>query len=379
MTQRRIPWAAPGAQYRAHRDAIQAAMLRVLESGSYVLGVEVEAFERAYADYCGAAHAVGVASGTDALILGLKALGIGAGDEVITVSHTAVATVAAIIAAGATPALVDIDPVYYTIDPEQIEAMISPRTRAIVPVHLYGQMADLDPVVGLARSRGLRLIEDCAQAAGARAGVRGAGSIGDLGCFSFYPTKNLGAIGDGGIVITSDSEIAARLRRLRQYGWNEHRETLEVGVNSRLDPLQAAILETKLRYLDADNERRAKIATMYAEGLSDLPLDLPSTRPGTSHVYHLYVVAERRRDALMEGLARAGIGSAVHYPVPVHRQAGYAGRVIVPERGLPVTERIVGRTLSLPMYPELSDDDVARVIAAVCAFYAAANSQVPAS
>ena len=238
-----IPWASPAAQYRAHRKAIQTAIARVLDSGFFVLGEEVESFERAFAAYCGVGHGVGVASGTDALEIALRALGIGPGDEVITVSHTAVATAAAVLACGATPVLVDIDEAYYTIDASRIEAAITPRSKAILTVHLYGQAADMDAVLAIARSRKLSVIEDCAQSTGGRYGSRRLGSLGDLACFSFYPTKNLGAIGDGGMVVTADADLAARVRRLRQYGWDEARKTHEVGRNSRLDPMQAIRVE----------------------------------------------------------------------------------------------------------------------------------------
>lgn len=364
-----IPWASPAAQYRAYKGEIQDAIARVLESGAYVLGGEVENFERAFAAHCGVARAVGVGSGTDALILALRALGIAAGDEVITVSHTALATVAAIVAGGAKPVLVDVGETSYTIDPARIEEAIGPRTKAIVAVHLYGQPADLDAIQTIARRRGLRLIEDCAQASGARHGDSRVGSIGDINCFSFYPTKNLGAIGDGGMVTTNDASLAERVRRLRQYGWNETRETDDVGVNSRLDPLQAAILHVKLPYLDADNARRAAIARRYACGLAGLPLTPPATDNAPGHVYHLYVLACDDRDALARHLSKHGVGSAIHYPIPAHKHKGYAERVRIPETGLPVTERLVGRILSLPIYPELTDSEVDWAITAVRQFY----------
>ncbi len=368
-----IPWAAPAAQYRAHKDAIAAAIARVLDSGAYILGGEVETFERAFAAHCGVAHAVGVGNGTDALILALRALGVGAGDEVITVSHTALATVAAVIATGATPVLVDIDAATSTIDPSLIEASVTPRSKAIVAVHLYGQPADLDAIGAIAKRHGLKLVEDCAQAAGAGYRGRRVGSIGDIASFSFYPTKNLGAIGDGGAVTTPDAGLATRVRRLRQYGWNEARETEDVGLNSRLDPLQAAILSAKLPHLDADNARRAAIAERYARGLAGLPLGLPQARPDAAHVYHLYVVAADDRDALIAHLAKQGVGTAVHYPVPAHRHKGYAERVRIPAAGLPVTDRLVGRILSLPIYPELTDAEADRVIAAIRGCFAVAN------
>jgi dTDP-4-amino-4,6-dideoxygalactose transaminase len=365
-----IPWVSPLAQYRAHQAPIQSAINRVLNSGTYILGAEVEGFEGAFAEFCGGTHAVGVASGTDALILALKAFAIGLGDEVITVSHTAVATIAAILAVGATPVLVDIDEVCMTLDSTALAAAVTPRSKAVIAVHLYGQAADLDSIVVFARRHRLAVIEDCAQAVGGRYHGRRLGSIGDIGCFSFYPTKNLGAIGDGGIIVTSDPTITACVRRLRQYGWDDARQTHEAGLNSRLDALQAAILRAKLPYLDADNERRAAIARRYERGLADLPITTPTARAGAEHAYHLYVIACTQRDALMAYLSDRAIGSAVHYPVPVHRQRGYAERAIVPGSGLPVTERICRQILSLPLYPELSDADVERVIATVRSFFA---------
>jgi dTDP-4-amino-4,6-dideoxygalactose transaminase len=364
-----IPWASPLAQYRAHQAPIQSAINRVLNSGTYILGVEVEAFETAFAAYCGGGHGVGVASGTDALILALKALGIGPGDEVITVSHTAVATVAAILAVGATPVLIDVDEVYLTLDPTVLDRAATPRSKAVIAVHLYGQAADLDPILSFARERRLFLIEDCAQACGGRYYGRRLGSTGDIGCFSFYPTKNLGAIGDGGIVLTREPEIAERVRRLRQYGWDDSRQTHEAGLNSRLDPLQAAILHVKLPLLDDDNARRGAVARRYERGLQGLPITIPKERAGAQHVYHLYVIACPKRDALMAYLADHQITCAIHYPAPVHRQHGYAERVILPPGGLSVTDRVCQQILSLPLYPELTDADVDRVIASVRGFF----------
>jgi dTDP-4-amino-4,6-dideoxygalactose transaminase len=365
-----IPWASPLAQYRAYQAPIESAINRVLDSGIYILGAEVEAFENAFADYCGGGYGVGVASGTDALILALKALGIGPGDEVITVSHTAVATVAAILAVGATPVLVDIDEIYLTLDPAALNGAATPRSKAMIAVHLYGQAAELDSILNFARERKLALIEDCAQASGGRYRGKRLGTIGDIGCFSFYPTKNLGAIGDAGIVLTRELKIAERVRRLRQYGWDDSRQTREPGLNSRLDPLQAAILRAKLPHLDEDNARRGAIARRYEHGLHGLPITTPKERPGAQHAYHLYVIACRQRDALMAHLAEHHIGCAIHYPIPVHRQHGYAERVILPPGGLPVNQRICQQILSLPLYPELSDADVDRVIATVRGFFA---------
>jgi dTDP-4-amino-4,6-dideoxygalactose transaminase len=360
-----IPWASPAAQYRAHQAEIKAAIARVLDSGFFVLGEEVEAFERAFAAYCGVGHGIGVASGTDALELAMRALGIGPGDEVITVSHTAVATAAAVLACGATPVLVDIEEAHYTIDPSKIEATITPRTKAIVPVHLYGQAADMDAVLAVARARGLRVIEDCAQSTGGRYGTQRLGSLGDIACFSFYPTKNLGAIGDGGMIVTSEADLAARVRRLRQYGWDETRKTHELGRNSRLDPMQAAILAAKLPHLDADNARRAAIAARYDRGLAGTSCVLPATRANATHVYHLYVLRCDDRPRLMAHLRADQIGCAVHYAEAVHVQKGYAEKSVLPKDRLPVTSAIVDKILSLPMYPELADAEVDRVIASL--------------
>jgi dTDP-4-amino-4,6-dideoxygalactose transaminase len=357
-----IPCANPLAQYLSRRQQILDAVTRVLDSGHYILGPEVEAFETAFAAYCGVEHAIGVASGTDALMLALRGLGIGPGDEVITVSHTAVATVAAVLAAGATPVLVDVEPDYWTIDPEAARRAITARTRAIIPVHLYGQPADMAAIMAIAGEHGLSVIEDCAQAVGAQYRGLRVGSVGDAGCFSFYPTKNLGAIGDGGAVVTKRTDVAARVRRLRQYGWDEHRATEAPGVNSRLDALQAAILGVKLPRLEADNARRREIAARYTEGLAGLPIDSPRARPHTSHVYHLYVIACEERDRLKQRLADADVVAGVHYPVPAHAHPGYDGKCRIGPGGLGLTDRLVGRILSLPMYPEMSAADVERVL-----------------
>jgi dTDP-4-amino-4,6-dideoxygalactose transaminase len=358
-----IPCSAPLEQYRAHKVAIDTAISRVLNDGGYILGRELADFESAFARHCSSAHAVGVANGTDALVLALRAMNIGPGDEVITVSHTALATVAAVLSSGATPSLVDIDPVYYTIDPALIEKAITRKTRAIIAVHLYGQAADIAAIQAIARRHKLRLIEDCAQSTGGFYRGRRLGSMGDAGTFSFYPTKNLGAIGDGGMVVTGSAKLAERIARLRQYGWNGARQTKEAGYNSRLDPLQAAILAVKLFTLDADNARRAAIAARYTSALSDLDIVLPVVRDDSQHVFHLYVLLLKRRDAVKRALAAHGIEAGLHYPVPAHRHKGYADKVRIPKTGLPVTDRLAHTVLSLPMYPELSDAEVDKVIA----------------
>ncbi len=353
--------ANPLAQYQSHKEEIIEAIKGVLEGGNYILGPEVEKFEKSFAAYCGADYAVGVNSGTDALILALRALGIGPGDEVITVSHTALATVAAIIASGATPVLVDIEPAYYTIHPQCFQRAITSKTKAVIPVHLYGQPADMEAIMEIAREHGLFVIEDCAQATGATYKGRRVGSIGNVGCFSFYPTKNLGAIGDGGMVVTKNANLAERIRRLRQYGWDENRITEEPGLNSRLGEIQAAILNVKLKSLDEDNARRRGIAQLYNESLAGLPIVLPKERSDTTHVYHLYVIASEERDRLKGRLAESGVFAGVHYPTPGHLHGGYDRRCQLPGAGLPVTERALGNILSFPMYPELSPMQVARV------------------
>jgi dTDP-4-amino-4,6-dideoxygalactose transaminase len=352
----------PQAQYLAHKAEIDAAMQAVLDGGRYVLGPETAAFEREFAAWVGVGHAIGVANGTDALHLALRALDVGHGDEVITVSHTAVATAAAVTLAGAVPVLCDIEADTCTIDPALIERQITTRTRAIIAVHLYGQAADMDAILEIGKRRGLPVIEDCAQAHGARFRGRRVGTMGALACFSFYPTKNLGAIGDGGAVVTGDDALGARVRLLREYGWAERYVSHTEGWNSRLDELQAAILRVKLHYLDADNASRRRIAARYGVELADTGLVLPVTQEGSEHVYHLYVVRSDRRDALNAHLQARGIAAGIHYPVPIHLQPAYRR---TPSLSLPVTERASREVLSLPIYPELSDTDVATVIAAV--------------
>ncbi|MEW6323935.1 MAG: DegT/DnrJ/EryC1/StrS family aminotransferase [Nitrospirota bacterium] len=357
----------PLAHYRAHKAEIDKAIGRVLDHGWYVLGEEVRAFESEFAIYTGAVHGVGVGSGTEALHAALVACGVGPGDEVITVSHTAVATVAAIELAGAMPVLVDIEPDYYTLDPDQLKPAISSRTKAIVPVHLYGQPANLEPILSIAREHGLRVIEDCAQAHGAVYRGRRVGALGDMACFSFYPTKNLGALGDGGMVLTNDAGLAERTRLLREYGWAERYVSHRPGWNSRLDELQAGVLRVKLGHLDADNAARQRLAALYDERLADCELVLPKRRPEATHVYHLYVVRLPQRNHLRAFLKNSQIEGIVHYPVPIHLQPAYRGRLR--SRGaLPETERAAREVLSLPIYPELGEREVQAVINAVQAF-----------
>ncbi|MGO9139663.1 MAG: DegT/DnrJ/EryC1/StrS family aminotransferase [Syntrophales bacterium] len=362
-----IPASNPLASYRTRKEAIDKAVLKVLEDGWYILGKEVTAFESEFAAYVGCTHGIGVGSGTEAIHMALKACGIVAGDEVITVSHTAVATVAAIEEAGAVPVLVDIEPDYYTMDPDKLKSVIGPRTKAVIPVHLYGQAANLAAILDIARHRGLCVIEDCAQAHGASYMNRPVGALGDMACFSFYPTKNLGAYGDGGMVTTRDAVLAGRCRLLREYGWAERYISSIPGGNSRLDELHAAILRVKLPGLDADNARRIHIAEIYNRLLNDTDLTLPRRRPQGSHVFHLYVVRSRRRDALQAFLKKRGIGTLIHYPVPVHLQPAYRGRIRCGD-GMEETEKAAGEILSLPIYPELTETELHTIAAAIREF-----------
>ena len=359
-----IPFVDLKAQYRSIKPEIDSAIGRVLESTQFVLGDEVAAFERHFAAYCGAADAIGVNSGTSALHLAFLAGGIGPGDEVVTVPFTFVATVSAIVYAGATPVLVDVDPKYYTMDPERLEAAITPRTKAIVPVHLYGQPADMDPILDIARRRGVMVIEDAAQAHGADYKGRRCGSMSEMACFSFYPGKNLGAYGEGGAVVTSDPELARRVRVLRSWGEERRYEHSVKGFNYRMDGIQGAILGVKLRHLEGWTEQRRTRAEAYRRALAGTQAVLPAERPDVRHVYHVFAVRLPQRDAWRARFAELGVQTGVHYPIPVHLQPahhdlGY-GRGAFPE-----SERIAGDILSLPMFPELTDAQIDVVAAAV--------------
>ena len=359
-----IAVANPKAQFEVYRDEIEAAIRRVLGSGWYILGPEVEAFEQEFAEFLGTRHCLGVANGTDALALALRAVGIQSGDEVITVSHSAVATVAAIEQIGAVPVLADIDPVTRCIDPAHIELLISDKTKAVLPVHIYGQPAPMHEIVGLGRKHGLKVIEDCAQAHGAEIDGQKVGTFGDAGAFSFYPTKNLGALGDGGAVITNSFQTAEKVRMLRQYGWRERYISFERGFNSRLDELQAAILRVKLRHLSAGNARRRAIALAYRHALGNGPIQVPSEIPQTTHAMHLFVVESDERDLLRQFLQDQNITTALHYPQAIHQQPAYHDRL----RGadlLPATELLYRRILSLPIYPELNDQQLNRICQAL--------------
>ncbi|HYB43543.1 MAG TPA: DegT/DnrJ/EryC1/StrS family aminotransferase [Candidatus Methylomirabilis sp.] len=360
-----IPQSDPRAGYLAHRQEIDAAVAAVLAGGSYILGREVTAFEREFAAYLGVGHAIGVASGTDALHLALRACGIGSGDTVITVSHTAVATVAAIELAGAAPLLVDVDPTTLTMDPFRLSEAIhrsGARLRAVVPVHLYGHPADMSAILDIAGRHGLQVVEDCAQAHGGSFRGRKLGSWGAIAAFSFYPTKNLGALGDGGAVVTDDPALAERARALREYGWERRYVSEQAGMNSRLDEIQAAVLRVKLRHLDAGNAARRKLADCYETALAESALRLPFAAAGVCHAYHQYVVRSRARDGLKGHLERRGIATSIHYPVPVHLQPAYRNRV-ARTGSLAISEQLAGEVLSLPMYPEL-DLGQARTVAA---------------
>jgi dTDP-4-amino-4,6-dideoxygalactose transaminase len=364
----KISCANPTAQFESHKEEIESAVLRVMRSNRYILGDEVEALEQEFASYIGVSAAIGVANGTDALEIAIRALGIDFGDEIITVSHTAVATVAAIEAAGALPVLIDVDPKTFTINVQQLESVLSTKTKAIIAVHLYGQSADLDLIKAFCRKNDLWLIEDVSQAHGATWKGKRLGSIGDIACFSCYPTKNLGALGDAGLITTNNIELAKRVRMIREYGWANRYVSDLVGRNSRLDEVQAAILRVKLRYLDSDNNKRRKIAACYAQGLKSLPIDLPIINPNCESVYHLYVIKTKFRDSLKAYLAQKDIETIIHYPLPIHLQPAYKNRIKTFER-LEVTKNLSDEVLSLPMYPELNSSSVERVISEVKNFY----------
>jgi len=358
--------ADPKSGFLAHQSEVEEAVLRVLRSGWYILGKEVEGFEEAFAQYHGAGHAIGVGSGTDAIQIALRACNLSTGDRVATVSHTATATVAAIEMSGLIPVLVDIDPDTFTIDPDHLESLTKSDggVKAVVVVHLYGQPAAMHDIQSLAKRYGLKIVEDCAQAQGAKIGDKAVGIWGDVSAFSFYPTKNLGALGDGGAVLTNNEDIGDRARLLREYGWVERYVSHFSGVNSRLDEIQAAILAVKLRHLDEENARRVELAKTYDEALTDTSLTLPSSVEGTDHVYHQYVVRAEDRDELQAYLGEREIGSLIHYPVPVHRQPAYTCLASGPE-GLRNTDRVCQEILSLPMHPQLSKESLDVTISAI--------------
>ena len=358
---RTIPVVDLRAQYLSIKSEIDEAVLRVLDSAQYVLGEEVDAFEREFARYCGAREAVAVNSGTSALHLALLAAGVGDGDEVVTVPLTFIATIAAIEYTGARPVLVDIDPRTCTMDPAAVERAITSRTRAIVPVHLYGHPADMDPLLDMARARGLIVVEDAAQAHGAEYKGRRCGSLGDMAAFSFYPTKNLGAAGEGGAVVTNRPEYAERIRALRSWGQRQRYEHAAKGFNYRMDAIQGAILCVKLRHLEAWTEGRRRIARQYDERLQSAEVATPYARPDCRHVYHAYTVRVANRDGCRRQLEARGVQTAVHYPIPAHLQPAYAD--LGYRRGdLPTAELAASEVLSLPLFAEMTDAQVECVV-----------------
>jgi dTDP-4-amino-4,6-dideoxygalactose transaminase len=357
-------------QHEAIAGELKEAFARVLASGHFILGEEVRRLEEEFASYLAAGDAVGVASGTDALLLSLKVLGVGAGDEVVVPAFTAPPTVVAVVLSGATPVLADVRPEGFTIDPAGVERAVTSRTRVVVPVHLYGHPAAMEELTPLCRGKGLSLVEDACQAHGALLRGKALGTWGSCGCFSFYPTKNLGGLGDGGMVVTGDPALARRLRGIRDYGRIERDLLGEVGYNSRLDELQAALLRVKLERLEAGNERRRRLAGIYREGLQGLPLRLPPADPDMSPAYHLFVIATPQRDLLSAYLKEQGVQTLVHYPTPIHLQPAFAS-LGYREGDFPVAERAAAEALSLPLYPELANREVDEVVAAVRGFFAA--------
>jgi dTDP-4-amino-4,6-dideoxygalactose transaminase len=366
-----VPMVDLKAQYRRIRPEVDAAVARVLETAAFIKGEDCGRFEKEFAAWCGAAEAVGVANGTDALILALRAYGVGPGDEVVTVANTFIATGEAILLNGARPVFVDVDPDTFTMDPGKLEAAFTPRTKLVVPVHLYGHPADMEAIVAIADRHGVPVLEDAAQAHGARVGDRRAGTLGHAACFSFYPGKNLGAYGDAGAVVSNDAGFVARVRQIANHGGGTNKyDNVVLGTNSRLDTLQAAVLRAKLPHLDRWNDERAERARAYTEALAGVPgLTLPRERDGARSVWHLYTVRSGERDALQAHLKDKGIATAVHYPRPIHLQPAMA-----PARGrpgdLPVSERLSREVLCLPLYPELPLETLARVADEVKGFAA---------
>lgn len=364
-----VPFVDLQAEYQTIKGEIDTAIAGVLNRSDYVLGPAVKEFENAFADYCETDHAVGVDSGYSALELILKAYDIGPGDEVITAANTFIATALAISNCGARPVLVDIDPHTYNLDPAQLEAAITPATRAIIPVHLYGQPADMDPILTIARQHDLKVIEDACQAHGARYKGRRTGSLGDAAAFSFYPSKNLGAYGDGGMIVTSDTHVADQARLLRNLGQPAKYQHHIKGYNHRLDTMQAAILCVKLPHLDEGNAARRAAAVVYNRLLADLPVGRPHEAAWAEHVYHLYVIQVTDRNALLAHLNEAGVATGIHYPIPIHLQPAYAELKHKPG-DFPVTEQCAGQILSLPMYPDISQEAVVHTVNSIRAFFA---------
>lgn len=364
-----IPFLDLRAQYQQIGPELERATLEVLRGTDYVLGAPVADFEDAFAAYCGARESVALNTGTSALHLALLAAGVGPGDEVVTVPMTFVATVAAILYAGATPVFVDIDPKTWTMDPSALEAALTPKTKAIVPVHLHGRLADMDAILAVARRHGAWVIEDAAQAHGARRNGISAGTFGDIGCFSFYPGKNLGAVGEGGAIVTNRADMAETIRCLRDWGQNGKYNHVRHGFNYRMDAIQGAALGVKLRHLDDWTDGRRRVAALYDEALSGLDsVQLPPPAKGEDHAYHVYAIRTPDRDGIRARLAQVGVSTGIHYPRPVHLQPAYAKLGYGPGQ-FPVSEAMAAETLSLPIYPELADGTVrqiARAVVQVC-------------
>jgi len=357
----KVPFSDLGATYRALKSEIDAAVSQTLESGWYILGPEVEAFEAEWAEYCDAKHSVGLANGLDALVLALRGLEVGVGDEVIVPSNTYIATWLAVSAVGATPVPVEPNPVTHNIDTARIADAISPRTKVILPVHLYGQPADIDPILSLARHFGIAVVEDAAQAHGARYKGKRIGAHSDIVCWSFYPGKNLGAFGDAGAITTNRDDLAEKIQLLRNYGSRVKYVNELQGVNSRLDPIQAAVLRVKLKHLDSWTERRRKIARHYNTALKDIGLGLPSVPKWADPVWHQYVVCSNMRDTLQKNLEAAGVGTLIHYPIPPHMQKSYAC-LNFSKGTFAVAQRLSNEVLSLPISPHLESDSISYVI-----------------
>jgi dTDP-4-amino-4,6-dideoxygalactose transaminase len=369
----KIPFGELKPQFRSIENEVRAAIDDVLESAWYVFGKHCKAFEEEFAAYVGTRCAMGVGSGTEAIHLALCALGIGSGDQVATVANTCVPTIAGIVATGATPVLVDPNPETLTLDPANLESAITPRVKAIVPVHLYGNPCDMDPILKIAEAHGIPVVEDCAQAHGAEYKGKRCGGFGAAAAFSFYPSKNLGAYGDAGAITTNDPAIAERIRMLRNYGEETRYHHSVKGFNSRLDEIQAAILRVKLRHLDKWNEARRERASAYARVLASAPIILPIEAPWARHIYHLYVIRSTERDALQKHLAENGVGSLLHYPVPVHMQRAYAD-LGYPLGAFPNAERACNEVLSLPMYPELSIENIEIIGNCIARFFEERNA-----
>ena len=365
--------ANPKASYLHNKEEIDKTIHEVMESGSYIMGSKVKSFEKHFAQYNNVFHCIGLASGTDAVHFALRAVGIKSGDKVITTTHTAVATVSAIDWIGAIPVLVDITPDSYTLDPEKVESTIQsfPNNgiKGIVVVHLYGHPADMEALVAISEKYNIPLIEDCAQAHGAKYREQKVGSIGVCGSFSFYPTKNLGALGDAGAITTQSESITEKIHLLQQYGWKQRYISEEIGYNSRLDEMQAAILDVKLRYLDQRNSRRREIAKLYNHGLYDIDLKLPVEQQDFYHVYHQYVIRTLERDKLKAYLQEHGIVTSILYPQPIHKQPAYRGKIFISKCGMEVSEKITQEILCLPIYPEIESSDIELVIQTIKNFY----------